>query len=226
MKQIKLSMLLVCFAFFGAARAQVETTIEYVATYTWTGATSTNWAAPGNWSVTHNVTIVDPTLGVIPDPLFAPDLFPNVVNVGGIEPIHNVIIPSGLSRYPTMASLSALENYTVTNLTLGTGATLNLAGRTLIINGNLSGDGQFIGGRNGNFESNLQIDGLNKVSISRNPLEHNTTFNGAFYFNNFNAGPFGALNAGNDGTPLEGTDFPAQGLFSFTATAAPGGLYV
>ena len=37
MKQIKILMLFVCFGFFGAVKAQVETTIEYVATYTWTG---------------------------------------------------------------------------------------------------------------------------------------------------------------------------------------------
>jgi hypothetical protein len=219
MKQIKLLMLFVCFSFFGAVKAQVETTIEYVATYTWTGATNFSWNNAANWSVTHNVDLVV-------DPLFVADPFPNVINTAGIAPLHNVIIPSGLTRYPTMSALSPLVKYTVTNLTLQTGATINLAGRTLVVNGNLSGNGQFIGGRNGNNESNLEIDGLSKVSILRNPAEHNATFNGAFYFNNFNAGPFGELNGGNAGTPLTGTNFPAQNLFSFNATAAPGGLYV
>ena len=219
MKQIKLLMLFVCFSFFGAVKAQVETTIEYVATYTWTGATNSNWNNGLNWTVTHNVNLVV-------DPTFVPDPFPNVIDAAGIAPIHNVIIPSGLTRYPNMAALSPLAKYTVTNLNLQTGTTLNLAGRTLVINGTLSGDGQFIGGRNTINESNLEIDGLSKVSILRNPDEHNATFNGAFYFNNFDAGPFGELNGGNGGTPLTGTDFPAQNLFSFNATAAPGGLYV
>jgi hypothetical protein len=226
MKQIKILMLFVCFSFFGAVKAQVETTIEYVATYTWTGAASNLWNNTNNWSVTHNVTVVDPLLGVIPDPLFDPALFPNVINTAGAEPIHNVIIPSGLGRYPTMQFTALNTIFRVTNLDLQTGATLNLGGRTLVINGSLTGDGQFIGGPIGNRESNLEIDGLSKVSILRNPAEHNATFNGAFYFNNFNAGPFGELNGGNAGEPLEGTDFPAQNLFSFNATAAPGGLYV
>lgn len=226
MKQIKLLMLFVCFGFFGAVKAQVETAIEYVATYTWTGATNFSWNNAGNWSVTHNVTVVDPLLGVIPDPLFVPALYPDVINDAGVEPIHNVIIPSGLVRYPTMSPLSPLSKYTVSNLTLQTGATLNLAGRTLIINGSLSGDGQFIGGRNQINESNIEIDGLRKVSILRNPDEHNATFNGAFYFNSFNNGPFGDIDAGNGATPLAGFDFPAQGLFSFNASGAPGGTYV
>ncbi len=52
MKQIKLLMLLVCAAFFGSVRGQAvpppEATIQYVATYTWTGALNAQWSNASN----------------------------------------------------------------------------------------------------------------------------------------------------------------------------------
>ncbi|MEY3245129.1 MAG: hypothetical protein RL253_283, partial [Bacteroidota bacterium] len=58
MKQIKLLMLLVCAAFFGSVRGQAvpppEATIQYVATYTWTGANGNQWSEPTNWTVSSN----------------------------------------------------------------------------------------------------------------------------------------------------------------------------
>jgi hypothetical protein len=213
MKQIKLLVLTLCLGFFGAVNAQVETVIQYVATYTWTGATNTQWSNGGNWTVTHNAA----------DPLDVP-LFPNVTNVGGLSQIHNVVIPAGLTNYPSMAA-GALT-ITVSNLDIATGASITLGGRTLVINGFISGAGELVGGQVGANVPNVNFNSHDNLGVFTDMTAHNATFNGLFYSENFNLYN-GDLNAGNNGpSPLVPLDFPDQNLYSFAALANPGGLFV
>jgi len=218
MKQIKLLMLLVCAAFFGSVRGQAvpppEATIQYVATYTWTGTANAQWSNAANWSLVHNA----PVGIVVPG-------FPNVTNTGGLTHIHNVVIPAtGITNFPSMAA-GALT-ITVSNLEIAAGASLTLGGRTLVINGFISGTGEIVGGQVGQNVPNLSFNSLENLGVYTNMTAHNATFNGLFYSENFNLYN-GDLNAGNNGpSPLVPLDFPDQNLFSFAALANPGGLYV
>ncbi|MEY3541768.1 MAG: hypothetical protein RLZZ204_580 [Bacteroidota bacterium] len=212
MKQIKLLMLTLCLSFFGAVNAQVETVIQYVATYTWTGATNTQWSNGGNWTVTHNA----PVGTVVP-------VFPNVT-VGALSQIHNVVIPAGLTNYPSMAA-GALT-ITVSNLDIAAGASVTLGGRTLVINGFISGTGELVGGQVGANIPNVTFNAHDNLGVYTDMTAHNATFNGLFYSENFNLYN-GDLNAGNNGpSPLVPLDFPDQNLYSFAALANPGGLFV
>ena len=212
MKQIKLLVLTLCLGFFGAVNAQVETVIQYVATYTWTGATNTQWSNGGNWTVTHNA----PVGTVVP-------LFPNVT-VGALSQIHNVVIPAGLTNYPSMAA-GALT-ITVSNLDIAAGASVTLGGRTLVINGFISGTGELVGGQAGANIPNVTFNAHDNLGVYTDMAAHNATFNGLFYTENFNLYN-GDLNAGNNGpSPLVPLDFPDQNLYSFAALANPGGLFV
>lgn len=214
MKQIKILMLLVSFSLFGAVKAQVETTIGYVATYTWTGAQNIQWANAANWTVVHNAA----------DPLDVPG-FPNVTNVGGLSQIHNVVIPfNGITNFPSMGA-GALT-FTVSNLEIAAGATLRLTGRTLIVNGFISGTGEIVGGLSSGRIPNVSFNAHDNVGIYTDMTAHEATFSGLFYTENFNL--FGGdLNAGNNGpSPLVPLDFPDQNLYSFAALANPGGLFV
>ena len=217
MKQIKILMLFVCFGFIGAAKAQVNSTIQYVATYTWkTTATNSLWENPANWDTTHNAVTVG--AGAI-----IPPAFPNVTNVGGFTQIHNVVIPAGASFYPT---IGPGPSYTVSNLSIAAGASVNLNGRTLVINGFINGTGELIGGAVLQEPSNLTFNSHDNIGVYRNLTAHNATFSGLFYSENFNFYN-GDLNAGNQGpSPLVPLPFPAQNGFSFGAMAAPGGLFV
>jgi hypothetical protein len=218
MKQIKLLMLLVCAAFFGSVYGQAvpppEATIQYVATYTWTGgANNTQWSNALNWSRVDNA----PVGTVVPG-------FPNVTNTGGLTHIHNVVIPSGLTIYPSMQA-GALT-ITVSNLEIASGASVTLGGRTLVVNGFISGTGELVGGQVGANVPNLSFNSHDNLGIYTDMTAHNATFNGLFYSENFNLYN-GDLNAGNNGpSPLVPLDFPDQNLFSFAALANPGGLYV
>ncbi len=217
MKQIKLLMLLVCAAFFGSVRGQAvpppEATIQYVATYTWTGALNAQWSNASNWTVTHNA----PVTIVVPG-------FPNVTNTGGLTHIHNAVIPTGLTNYPSMAA-GALT-ITVSNLEIASGASLTLGGRTLVVNGFISGTGEIVGGQVGANVPNLTFNSHDNLGIYTDMTAHNATFNGLFYTENFNLYN-GDLNAGNNGpSPLVPLPFPAQNGYSFAALANPGGLFV
>lgn len=218
MKQIKLLMFLACVAFFGSVRGQAvpppEATIQYVATYTWTGANSIQWANPLNWSIVHNA----PVTIVVPG-------FPNVANVGGLTHIHNVVIPfNGVTIFPSMAA--GFLTFTVSNLEIASGASLTLGGRTLVVNGLISGTGEIVGGQAGPNIPNLTFNGLDNLGVYTNMTSHDATFNGLFYTENFNLYN-GDLNAGNNGpSPLVPLDFPNQNLYSFAALANPGGLFV
>jgi arabinan endo-1,5-alpha-L-arabinosidase len=75
---------------------------------TWTGASSTAWATTGNWG-----------LGVVPA---ASD---------------NVIIPSGMPRYPLITAGAAVAN----DLAIGSGGALAMTGGQLTLTGNLTNDG-------------------------------------------------------------------------------------
>ena len=217
MKQIKILMLFVCFGFFGAVKAQVETAIDYVATYTWTGASGISWANAANWTVVHNA----PITTVVPG-------FPNVTNVGGISQIHNVVIPfAGVINFPSLANAGGnTRTITVSNLRIDAGASVNLSARTLVINGFVSGTGELIGNQIGANLSNVSFNSHDNLGIYTNMTAHEATFSGLFYAENFNLYN-GDLNAGNNGpSPLVPLDFPNQNLYSFAALANPGGLFV
>jgi hypothetical protein len=217
MKQIKLLMLLVCAAFFGSVRGQAvpppEATIQYVATYTWTGALNAQWSNAANWTVTHNA----PVTIVVPG-------FPNVTNTGGLTQIHNAVIPTGLTNYPSMAA-GALT-ITVSNLEIASGASVTLGGRTLVVNGFISGTGELVGGQVGANVPNLTFNSHDNLGVYTNMTAHDATFNGLFSTENFNLYN-GDLNAGNNGpSPLVPLPFAGQNGFSFEALANPGGLFV
>ena len=217
MKQIKILMLFVCFGFFGAVKAQVETAIDYVATYTWTGGSNIQWANAANWTVVHNA----PITTVVPG-------FPNVTNVGGISQIHNVVIPfAGVINFPSLANAGGTtRTITVSNLRIDAGASVNLSARTLVINGFVSGTGELIGNQIGANLSNVSFNSHDNLGIYTNMTAHEATFSGLFYAENFNLYN-GDLNAGNNGpSPLVPLDFPNQNLYSFAALANPGGLFV
>jgi hypothetical protein len=215
MKQIKILMLFVCFGFIGAAKAQVESTIQYVATYTWkTTATNQQWANANNWTLVHNA----PATTVVPG-------FPNITNVGGLTQIHNVVIPAtGVTNFPSLAGAGGNAlTVTVSNLELAAGSSLTLGGRTLVVEGFISGTGEIVGGTGAN---NLSFNSLDNIGIYTDKAKHDATFNGLFYTENFN-GYNGDLNAGNNGpSPLIPLPFPAQNGYSFGAMANPGGLFV
>ncbi len=219
-------MLLVCFGFFGAVKAQVETTIEYVATYTWkTTAANSNWNNAANWDTTYNsMQTIDPNTGLREEGVVA-SAIPNVTILNGLTQIHNVVIPAGPvgTIYPT---LLLDDIYTVSNLTIAAGASLNLNGKTLVINGFIGGTGELIGGTVLGDPSNLTFNSHDNIGVFTNKAEHDATFNGSFLSQNFNSF-LGDLNNGNNGIP--GTapfPFPAQNFYSFTVTATPGGLFV
>ena len=220
-------MFLACVAFFGSVRGQVvpppEATIQYVATYTWkTTTTNSQWNNPANWDTTYKA-MESIVLGVLtPGVVAAP--IPNVTNAGGLTQIHNVVIPSGAAFNPVINFGSII---TVSNLTINAGASLNLNGRTLVINGFLDGTGELIGGTSiPGDPSNLTFNSHDNIGIYTNKAEHDATFSGLFYTENFNL-LNGDLNAGNNGpSPLVPLDFPNQNLYSFAALANPGGLFV
>jgi hypothetical protein len=222
MKQIKILMLLVCFGFFGAVKAQ-ESTIQYVATYTWkTTTTNSNWTNPANWDTVYR-SWPSIELGVsVPGVVAAP--IPNVTtSPAGLTHIHNVVIPSGAAFNPI---INAGATITVSNLTIGAGASLSLNGRTLVINGFLDGTGELIGGTVLGDPSNLTFNSHDNIGVFTNMAAHNATFNGLFYTENFNL-LNGDLNVGNNGpSPLVPLDFPDKNLYSFAALANPGGLFV
>lgn len=76
----------------------------------------------------------------------------NAANWGGGVPASgkNIVIPNGLTNYPVL-DISP----TVTNVTLGSGATVSINGQTLTINGAVSGSGTV----SGSASSNLIING-------------------------------------------------------------------
>ena len=217
MKQIKILLLVLCLGSFGAINAQVEATIQYVATYTWTGGTNTQWANAGNWTVTHNA----------PPPPDGPDVpaFPGITNVGGLTQIHHVVIPTGLTNYPNLNGAGGLDlTVTVSDLHLGAGTSIALSGRTLVVNGFISGTGELIGST-ATSPDGLSFNSLSNLGVYTDLTAHDASFNGPFYFTNFNA-LNGDLNAGNNGpSPLVPLDFADQNLFSFAALANPGGLF-
>jgi hypothetical protein len=147
-----------------------------------------------------------------------------VANVGGLTHIHNAVIPSGLTNYPSMQA-GALT-ITVSNLEIASGASVTLGGRTLVVNGFISGTGELVGGQVGANVPSVNFNSHDNIGIFTNMTAHNATFNGLFYAENFNLYN-GDLNAGNNGpSPLVPLDFPDQNLFSFAALANPGGLFV
>jgi hypothetical protein len=232
MKQIKFLMLLVCAAFFGTAYSQapapIEVTYEYVATYTWTGAIDDVWNEPGNWTRTSNI--------AQPLPPAAPILadFPGVtVSAAGISQVHHVIIPVGLTNYPSLRNVSV--PIVISDLTLGQGASLNLGGRTLVINGFISGPGELIGGQpqGVNVASSLTVDRLNTVSLYTDAVAMDSRFSATPVplFEDFNDGPFGDILPGNNAgatfqfqSVIGGFSLSAQGLNA--GNPIGGGLYV
>jgi hypothetical protein len=211
-------MLLVCAAFFGSVRGQAvpppEATIQYVATYTWTGTANSQWTNAGNWTISHNAPV-----GIVVPP------FPNVTNAGGLTQIHNVIIPAGVTNFPNMGPAGDLT-YVVSNLEIASGASLTLSGRTLVINGFISGTGEIVAGQVGPNVPNITFNAHDNIGVYTNMTAHNATFSGLFYTENFNLYN-GDLNAGNNGpSPLIPLPFPAQNGYSFGAMANPGGLFV
>lgn len=250
MKRIKILLLLVCAFGFSTTRAQVlpqEFAYEYVATYTWNGSVSDSWEDPANWDtafVSNGLLVADPDFGV----RTIPPTIPGVEDVGGITHIHNVVIPTNsFNRYPNLANANFVNNtITVSDLTIAAGATLELGGKALIIQGFISGTGQIIGGR-GAFagqNSDISIQRLNTGNFYHNSTAMDAKFSGATYSNNFNLGArplapanaapvFGEINTGNNAAPVfafhqEGTIYrmSAQAIIANVAATTGGTLYL
>ncbi|SDF68010.1 hypothetical protein [Chitinophaga filiformis] len=112
---------------------------ELVSNNTWTGSVSTNWFVTGNWST-------------------------NAVPTNTM----NVIIPTGLSNYPSVSSGTA----TTANVTIQTGASLTVSAATLQIYGTISNSGTFTA-TNGTVE----MAGSTAQTIPANTFATNTILN-------------------------------------------------
>lgn len=101
--------------------------VSLIETGTWRGLTSTSWHEPSNWC-------------------------------GGVPTAtSNVIIPSGLTNYPTVTS----GTYQIKNITIQNGATLNLnSGCTLRVSEDLQNNGSIVG------LGTLSLNGLAPQTIS------------------------------------------------------------
>lgn len=88
----------------------------------WTGAVDTDWNNAGNWEITVG-NPASPTLqGIAP------------------RAIDNVMIPSGVSRYPTIHT----GDLHARDVTIQSGASLNMNGGTLTVSGNWRASGAFV----------------------------------------------------------------------------------
>lgn len=228
MKQIKLFMFLLCSTIANYVSAQVEpvppVALEYIAKYTWTGAVNDRWAEPGNWDTT---LVQRVALPLIPQPI--PQKYPNIVATATTSAQVNVVIPSGLTNYPRLLP-TPVTTYTISNLDIAAGATLNLNGQTLVINGLISGGGNLIG----SATSSLNVAGHNGVGVYHRDAAHDATFAGATYLENFSSITAADLQGGPIPTVVAGTTFPlpnpGNGItpvtpFQFVARAQPGGIY-
>jgi hypothetical protein len=226
MKQIKLFMFLLCATLANSVFAQVEPvppiSTQYVVTYTWTGAgANTNWTTAQNWSRIVNST---PAVGVVVP------AFPIIATAGAnTTATVNVVIPVvNSNRYPSLVTNGTnpqtRDLFTISDLDIAAGASLNLNGRTLVVNGTISGTGELIGSPTSSFTA----DGKNNINVFTDAVKHAGTFAGVSYTEPFtNYG--GDLNGGTAPTITVGTNFidpavPASG-YSFNAKAQPGGLY-
>ncbi|HTS88456.1 MAG TPA: hypothetical protein VMG41_08200, partial [Gemmatimonadales bacterium] len=109
----------------GLASVTFNETATAGLTRTWTGAVSTDWSTAGNWNPS-----------AIPD---------NTVDV---------VIPSGLSRYPTLTAAGSAKTVTV-----NTGATLGLGALNLQVGGNVFADGAITGGGAVQIAASAQVRG-------------------------------------------------------------------
>ncbi|PSL34711.1 T9SS type A sorting domain-containing protein [Chitinophaga ginsengisoli] len=112
---------------------------ELVSNNTWTGTISTNWFVTGNWSI-------------------------NALPTNTM----NVIIPTGLTNYPTVGTGTA----TTANITIQTGASVTVSAGTLQIYGTVSNSGTFTA-TNGTVE----MDGSAAQTIPANTFATNTILN-------------------------------------------------
>jgi len=225
MKQIKFLLLFACLGFFGAVNAQ--TTITYTATYRWTGgAGNSSWINPANWQiVNHNSPTAPPDFpNVISEDVLDEEEVPPVV-VGVLTPVHNVIIPfiQGLNpnHYPSL-QLAPVGSINLNDIEIQSGATLTLAGRSLVINGALSGTGLMTG----STASNLSFDGLNKINVKMTQAEVDAFFPATplSYFNNFELffGEEEGFSNIVNGRTLNATAPDGTVFFIETPTAVPG----
>lgn len=231
MKQIKLFMFLLFATLANAVFAQVPVeppvpvAKQYIVTYTWNGSASDRWENPANWDT---VLVRRVSLPLIP--AVTPLKYPNIVATATTSAQANVVIPSGLTNYPRLLP-TPFTTYTISNLDIAAGATLNLNGQTLIVNGIISGAGNIIGSPT----SSLTVAGHHDVGIYYRDASHAATFSGATYTENFSTITTADLQGGPIPTVIPGTVFPLPdpnqgGLtpitpYQFVARAQPGGIY-
>ena len=235
MKQIKLFMFLLFASLANSAFAQVvpipAVAQQYVATYTWNGLFNQNWDDVRNWDTTL-VKRVD--LPLIPTPI--PQKYPNLVATPLTTAQVNVVIPSGAPRYPNLRPVvnpvNNISTYTVSNLDIAAGASLNLQGQTLVVNGIISGGGNIVGGPT----SSMTVAGHNGIGVYVNNASHDATYPAALptYTETFSDIVSADLSGGPVPTVVAGTLFPlpnpANGItpitpYQLVARAQPGGLY-
>lgn len=123
----------------GCSQFQTTTSITIGTAGTWTGATNTNWANTGNWFC-----------GQVP----------------GIT--DNVVIATGLSNYPVVSTVQAVNNLTIQS---GASVTIGSSG-TLQIGGTINNSGTF-NGSNGSIE----MKGTSAQSIPLNVFQNNAVNN-------------------------------------------------
>jgi hypothetical protein len=135
-----------------------------------------------------------------------------------------------MNNYPSLRNVAA--PIVISDLTLGQNASLNLGGRTLVINGFISGPGVLIGGQpfGSPSTSSLTVDRLNTVSLYSDNVEMDSRYAGLTLTEDFNDGPFGDILPGNNvgATFLfqtaNGFSLSAQGLNN--GNPIGGGLFV
>ena len=235
MKQIKLLFLLVCATAFGSIKAQqgppvppLEASIDYVAKYVWNGSVSPAWNNVNNWTLTHNA----PPLTVVPG-------FPGIDATNpAIYAIHHVVIPATATRMPDLLNAPA-ASYTISDLQIDSAATIKFAGKSLVINGSITGKGLLVTGVGQfNAPSSLSFNSLQKVMTYPTSAEFDAKAVGPFYQFDFSNGTnlpgitnpaptFGEIDGFiQGGVPQNGYTFPTSNGYIMTASAAPGGLFL
>lgn len=101
---------------------KASTTSQFRASQiTWTGAANTNWANAANWEIQEGTPAATTTVNRVP------------------RSFDNILIPSGLGRYPTISSGTAVAREVI----IANGATLNMTGGTLTVGWRWADNGGF-----------------------------------------------------------------------------------
>ncbi|MGA2558007.1 MAG: Ig-like domain-containing protein, partial [Verrucomicrobiota bacterium] len=193
--------------------------------YTWTGAVSSDWFTPGNWSpngvpgVLDNVTIANG----------------GTVNVGGSATVNNINFNSGTLQGPGLLSATNAFNWTggtvaglltiPANAALNIGGNVNLSGATLVNLGTVFWTGGSLSGNAATVITNSGLwlaEAANQIYLNGGSFINNSIFR---TLNNGGATFFNSLSFVNNGTvdaQAGPVFFQSGGTLAGTYNTAPG----